>query len=291
GQPARRPSVLLLRLLPSLLLLLRADHGEGKSEEMATSDNDNSYARVRAVVMTEQRPCLQSPSSGRKWLCTLLYPWTESQGQIGHSFISPLDRRQEFGLTFQSPAEDTSRSLVKDHLFQKETIVTSEPYRSSDIRPLPFEDLNARRVYLQSQGSQIPFSQQGLDIQSQSVEYVQPQLSKEWGRRNSHNRVPLMSIRHVSFQAEDKIERFNHEDNSRGNARMLQILLKDAYSEGDSSDPCSCDTRDDKFSLRWLALVVLSFTVPWMCCYDALRMCHRCGEACGCCGGKQKAAG
>ncbi|KAK7802474.1 LOW QUALITY PROTEIN: hypothetical protein U0070_011344 [Myodes glareolus] len=101
--------------------------------------------------------------------------------------------------------EDTSRSLVKDHLFQKETIVTSEPYRNSDIRPLPFEDLNARRVYWQSQGSQIPFSQQGLDIQSRSVKYVQPQLSKECGSRNSHNRVPLMSIRHVSFQAEDKI--------------------------------------------------------------------------------------
>ncbi|KAK7802475.1 hypothetical protein U0070_011345, partial [Myodes glareolus] len=80
---------------------------------------------------------------------------------------------------------------------------------SSDIRPLPFEDLNARRVYLQSQGSQIPFSQQGLDIQSQSVEYVQPQLSKEWGRRNSHNKVPLMSIRHVSFQDEEEIIRIN----------------------------------------------------------------------------------
>ncbi|KAK7802471.1 hypothetical protein U0070_011341 [Myodes glareolus] len=99
-------------------------------------------------------------------------------------------------------------------------------------------------------------------------------------------------------------ERFNHEENSRGNARMLQILLKDACIKlvacsvqragcihGDSSDPCSCDTRDDKFYLRWLALVALSFTVPWMCSYDALRMRHRCGEACGCCGDKQKAAG
>lgn len=44
---------------------------------------------------------------------------------------------------------------MKDHLFQQETVVTSEPYRSSDIRPLPFEDLNARRVYLQSPGNQV----------------------------------------------------------------------------------------------------------------------------------------
>ncbi|KAL6082960.1 hypothetical protein STEG23_009614, partial [Scotinomys teguina] len=86
----------------------------------------------------------------------------------------------------QTTEEDASRSLVKDHLFQQETVVTSEPYRSSDIRPLPFEDLNARRVYLQ--GSQMPFSQQGLDIQSRSMEYVQRQISKECGSLKSQNR-------------------------------------------------------------------------------------------------------
>jgi hypothetical protein len=70
---------------------------------------------------------------------------------------------------------------------------------------------------------------------------------------------------------------------------MLYHCVSD--SEGDFSDPCSCDTSDDKFCLRWLALVALSFIVPCMCCYVLLTVCHRCGEACGCCGGKHKAAG
>lgn len=105
-------------------------------------------------------------------------------------------------------------------------------------------------------------------------------------------------------------ERFNHEENGRGKCQdapdpikrciyqvscmlcaesMLYHCMSD--SEGDFSDPCSCDTSDDKFCLRWLALVALSFIVPCMCCYVPLRMCHRCGEVCGCCGGKHKAAG
>ncbi|KAF1451729.1 Sprouty-related, EVH1 domain-containing protein 1, partial [Spheniscus demersus] len=105
-------------------------------------------------------------------------------------------------------------------------------------------------------------------------------------------------------------ERFNHEDNGRGKCQdapdpikrciyqvscmlcaesMLYHCMSD--SEGDFSDPCSCDTSDDKFCLRWLALVALSFIAPCMCCYLPLRACHHCGEVCGCCGGKHKAAG
>lgn len=105
-------------------------------------------------------------------------------------------------------------------------------------------------------------------------------------------------------------ERFNHEENGRGKCQdapdpmkrciyqvscmlcaesMLYHCMSD--SEGDFSDPCSCDTNDDKFCLRWLALVALSFIAPCMCCYLPLRACHHCGEVCGCCGGKHKAAG
>lgn len=248
------------------------------------------------------------------------------------------------------------------------------------------------------------FSHPGLDIQDRSLEYGQRQMPKESGGLKSQNKVPLKSIRHVSFQDEDEIvrinprdilirryadyrhpdmwkndlerddtdssvqfskpdskksdylyscgdetklsslkdsvvfktqpsslkfkkskrrkedgersrcvycqERFNHEENGRGKCQdapdpikrciyqvscmlcaesMLYHCMSD--SEGDFSDPCSCDTSDDKFCLRWLALVALSFIVPCMCCYVPLRMCHRCGEACGCCGGKHKAAG
>nr|XP_048709917.1 sprouty-related, EVH1 domain-containing protein 1 isoform X2 [Caretta caretta] len=105
-------------------------------------------------------------------------------------------------------------------------------------------------------------------------------------------------------------ERFNHEENGRGKCQdapdpikrciyqvscmlcaesMLYHCMSD--SEGDFSDPCSCDTSDDKFCLRWLALIALSFIAPCMCCYLPLRACHHCGEVCGCCGGKHKAAG
>ncbi|XP_078262512.1 sprouty-related, EVH1 domain-containing protein 1 isoform X2 [Rhinoraja longicauda] len=103
---------------------------------------------------------------------------------------------------------------------------------------------------------------------------------------------------------------FNHEENRRGQCQdtpdpikkciyqvscmlcaesMLYHCMSD--SEGDFSDPCSCDTGDDKFCLRWLALIALSVIAPCMCCYLPLRACHHCGEICGCCGGKHKAAG
>ncbi|KAL2790337.1 sprouty-related, EVH1 domain-containing protein 1 [Daubentonia madagascariensis] len=443
------------------------------SEETATSDNDNSYARVRAVVMTRDDSSggwLPLGGSGLSSVTVFKVPHQEENGcadffirgerlrdkmvvlecmlkkDLIYNKVTPTFHHwkiddKKFGLTFQSPAdarafdrgirraiedisqgcpeskneaegtddlqateEDTSSSLVKDHLFQQETVVTSEPYRSSNVRPSPFEDLNARRVYMQSQANQITFSQPGLDIQSRSMEYVQRQISKECGSLKSQNRVPLKSMRHVSFQDEDEIvrinprdilirryadyrhpdmwkndlerddtdssihfpkpdskksdylyscgdetklsslkdsvvfktqpsslkfkkskrrkedgersrcvycqERFNHEENGRGKCQdapdpikrciyqvscmlcaesMLYHCMSD--SEGDFSDPCSCDTSDDKFCLRWLALVALSFIVPCMCCYVPLRMCHRCGEACGCCGGKHKAAG
>lgn len=60
-------------------------------------------------------------------------------------------------------------------------------------------------------------------------------------------------------------------------------------SEGDYSDPCSCDLGHPHFCARWLALVALSLAVPCMCCYLPLRACHWCGGHCGCCGGRHKA--
>ncbi|XP_016355157.1 sprouty-related, EVH1 domain-containing protein 1 [Sinocyclocheilus anshuiensis] len=105
-------------------------------------------------------------------------------------------------------------------------------------------------------------------------------------------------------------EMFNHEDNRRGQCpdapdpikqciykvscmlcaeSMLYHCMSD--SEGDFSDPCSCDVSEEQFCVRWLALLGLSLLAPCMCCYPLLRACHRCGEACHCCGGKHKAAG
>ncbi|XP_031418012.1 sprouty-related, EVH1 domain-containing protein 2 [Clupea harengus] len=61
--------------------------------------------------------------------------------------------------------------------------------------------------------------------------------------------------------------------------------------EGDYSDPCSCDATEERFWLRWAALLGLSLLAPCMCCYGPLRACHRCGVAIHCCGGKHKAVG
>lgn len=44
------------------------------------------------------------------------------------------------------------------------------------------------------------------------MKYVQRQLSKECGSLKSQNRVPLKSIRHVSFQGKDEIVRINPRD-------------------------------------------------------------------------------
>ncbi|XP_035634861.1 sprouty-related, EVH1 domain-containing protein 2 isoform X2 [Oncorhynchus keta] len=103
---------------------------------------------------------------------------------------------------------------------------------------------------------------------------------------------------------------FNHEENRRGRCQeapdpiqtcihrvsfmwCADSLLYHCMSdpEGDYSDPCSCDTSDERFCLRWLALVGLSLLAPCMCCYAPLRTCYRCGVACHCCGGKHKAVG
>ncbi|XP_052001672.1 sprouty-related, EVH1 domain-containing protein 1 [Xyrauchen texanus] len=105
-------------------------------------------------------------------------------------------------------------------------------------------------------------------------------------------------------------EMFNREDNCRGRCQdapdpirqciyklscmqcaesMLYHCMSD--SEGDYSDPCSCDTSEEQFCVRWLALLGLSLIAPCMCCYPPLHACHTCGEACHCCGGKHKATG
>ncbi|KAF3847413.1 hypothetical protein F7725_020441 [Dissostichus mawsoni] len=65
-------------------------------------------------------------------------------------------------------------------------------------------------------------------------------------------------------------------------------------SEGEFWEPCSCEDSlgghpHPLCCARWLALVALSLFVPCMCCYLPLHACLRCGERCGCCGGKHKA--
>ncbi|KAJ8275658.1 hypothetical protein COCON_G00074100 [Conger conger] len=65
--------------------------------------------------------------------------------------------------------------------------------------------------------------------------------------------------------------------------------------EGEFWEPCSCEDPQGGHlgplcCARWAALLALSLFVPCMCCYLPLCACLHCGERCGCCGGRHKAA-
>ncbi|XP_041641473.1 sprouty-related, EVH1 domain-containing protein 2 [Cheilinus undulatus] len=135
-----------------------------------------------------------------------------------------------------------------------------------------------------------------------AVVTVQPRALQPKGKRRKEDGERLRCV-----YCQDM---FNHEDNGRGRCQeapdpiqtcirrvsfmwCADSLLYHCMSdpEGDYSDPCSCDTSDERFCLRWTALVGLSLLAPCMCCYAPLRACYRCGVACHCCGGKHKAVG
>uniref|UniRef100_A0A8D0HUV3 Sprouty related EVH1 domain containing 1 n=1 Tax=Sphenodon punctatus TaxID=8508 RepID=A0A8D0HUV3_SPHPU len=404
----------------------------------------NSYARVRAVVMTrddstggwlplgggglscvtvfkviphEENGCADFLVHGERLRDKTVVLECTLKKDLIYNKVTPTFHHwkiddKKFGLTFQSPAdarafdrgirravedisqeclashsdaevtedgflttqENTSGSLTKDHLFQHETVVTSEPYKSLSRRPSTFEDLNSRRPYFHSQPGQVPLLKSNRHVSFQDEEeivrinprdilinryadYRHPDMWKNDLERDDTDPniqcpkteskksdylypcgdgTKLNSLKDskssVVFKTQPSSfklknskrrkedgersrciycqERFNHEENGRGKCQdapdpikrciyqiscmlcaesMLYHCMSD--SEGDFSDPCSCDTSDDKFCLRWLALVALSFIAPCMCCYPPLRECHHCGEVCGCCGGKHKAAG
>ena len=69
---------------------------------------------------------------------------------------------------------------------------------------------------------------------------------------------------------------------------MLYHCMADA--DGDYGHPCVCDPGDDSNCKKWTALTLLSLLVPCLWCDWPLTACHRCGAACGCCGGRHKAA-
>ncbi|XP_071449748.1 sprouty-related, EVH1 domain-containing protein 2 isoform X2 [Hetaerina americana] len=88
---------------------------------------------------------------------------------------------------------------------------------------------------------------------------------------------------------------------------MLYHCMADA--EGDfARHPCDCGSGggggegpggggdvggpggDGSCGRRWLGLALLSLLVPCLWCYPPLKACHRCGVACGLCGGRHEAS-
>ncbi|KAM4690375.1 sprouty-related, EVH1 domain-containing protein 1 [Rhinophrynus dorsalis] len=398
---------------------------------------DDSYARVRAVVMTRDDSSggwLQLGGGGLSWVTVYkTLPADESgssdfvvQGErikdkavvlecvlkreLVYNKVTPTFHHwkigdKKFGLTFQSPAdarafdrgirraiedlsqgypasspgdsevsedgpqvnrEDHYSTQNNDTLFRNNSIPTEELYRSSVIRPSPFENLNPRKAYIHNQVPLKPLRHVSFqdedevvrinprdiirryadyrhpDIWRNDIEREELEISVPFTKTDSKKcnyiyspangrdslkeqkaseifkTQPTSCIKKPKRRKEDGErsqcvycqERFNHEENGRGKCQdapdpirrciyqvscmlcaesMLYHCMSD--SEGDYSDPCSCDTSDDNLCLRWLALITLSFIAPCMCCYLPLRACHHCGEVCGCCGGKHKAAG
>ncbi|XP_018409704.1 PREDICTED: sprouty-related, EVH1 domain-containing protein 1 [Nanorana parkeri] len=396
---------------------------------------DDSYARVRAVVMTrDDSSGGWLPLAGGGLSCVTVYKTLHPEDNGSTDFLVHGERLRDktvvlecvlkkelvynkvtptfhhwrigdkkFGLTFQSPAdarafdrgirraledltqgfptshgetevpEDGPQMNKEDHcsiqnndsFFRHDSIPTDELYRSSAIRPSPFENLNTRRAYVPSQVPLKPLRHVSFqdedeivrinprdiiirryadyrhpDIWRNDAEREEPDISAPFNKADSKKSnylystangrdslkeqkpsgvfktQPMSSLKKRRKEDGERSrciycqERFNHEENGRGKCQdapdpirrciyqvscmlcaesMLYHCMSD--SEGDFSDPCSCDTSDENLCLRWLALVTLSFIAPCMCCYLPLRACHHCGEVCGCCGGKHKAAG
>ncbi|KAG8230638.1 hypothetical protein J437_LFUL006835 [Ladona fulva] len=79
---------------------------------------------------------------------------------------------------------------------------------------------------------------------------------------------------------------------------MLYHCMADAEGEF-ARHPCECGSGEgpgggaaggDGCGRRWLGLALLSLLVPCLWCYPPLRACHKCGVACGLCGGRHQAS-
>ncbi|KAK2162653.1 hypothetical protein LSH36_94g01031, partial [Paralvinella palmiformis] len=150
-------------------------------------------------------------------------------------------------------------------------------------------------------------------LKKHQLDVLQPPLPTKSKRKKRHwLRKDKRQSRHLLSQRSRCVychEMFVHEENQRGACEdapdrvalciervsciccargMLYHCMAD--SDGDYGHPCVCDTSDDSNCKKWTALAVLSLFVPCLWCYWPLSTCHRCGVACGCCGGRHKAA-
>ncbi|RXM29010.1 Sprouty-related, EVH1 domain-containing protein 2 [Acipenser ruthenus] len=227
-----------------------------------------------------------------------------------HYLLDQSVPKLQLHVSFQDDEED----IVRINPRERTWLTGYEDYRHAAVREkcIETEEMDSYVHFTKSEASKhdynypyIPNSDSGLskDLKrSSSVVNTQPLSLKSKSRRRKED-----GERSRCKYCRDM---FNHEENGHGQCQdapdpirtcihrvscmgCADSLLYHCMSdpEGDYSDPCSCDTSDDRFCLRWLALVALSFLAPCMCCYLPLRACYNCGVACRCCGGKHKALG
>uniref|UniRef100_A0A8C1UH86 Sprouty related EVH1 domain containing 1 n=1 Tax=Cyprinus carpio TaxID=7962 RepID=A0A8C1UH86_CYPCA len=267
--------------------------------KQGTRRDSRSHTQSHAHVETHTHTHTQSHALSHKHWQTQRLTHTDTHTQSHSHIHSHTHKHAESHMHIQSRTRRDShadRWHVSFHMDDEE-IIRINPRK--DVLIQGYEDYRQPVLWKQDPEREEPdasaaFSK--LDAKD-SVKTKQP-LGRR--RREDGERSRCIYCR----------EMFNHEDNRRGQCQdapdpikqciykvscmlcaesMLYHCMSD--SEGDFSDPCSCDASEEQFCVRWLALLGLSLLAPCMCCYPLLRACHRCGEACRCCGGKHKAAG
>ncbi|XP_039916629.1 LOW QUALITY PROTEIN: sprouty-related, EVH1 domain-containing protein 2-like [Hirundo rustica] len=228
-------------------------------------------------------------------------PFKPSKEQIEQSSVGPRSYRH---VNFP----DDDEEIVRINPREKIWMTGYKDYRHAPARGKIFDpdDMDSYVRFAKSEASK--------------HEYTYPYVDNSDFDLGEDTKVAVIKTQPVKFKARRKEDderlrwvycrdMFNHEENKRGQCQdapdrvktwihrvscmwcadtMLCHCMSDP--EGDYTDPCSCDTSDEMFCLRWMALIALSFIAPCMCCYLPLWACYRCGVMCRCCGGKHKAA-
>uniref|UniRef100_A0A8C6XX53 Sprouty-related, EVH1 domain-containing protein 2 n=2 Tax=Naja naja TaxID=35670 RepID=A0A8C6XX53_NAJNA len=226
------------------------------------------------------------------------------------SLFSPEHYHLEQKFYWDGVFPDDDEEIVRINPREKNWVTGYEDYRHTPVRGkyIDPDDGDSYVRFAKTEASKHDYNypyvsnadfDRGDDIKDAVIK-TQPARCKQRRRKEVGERSRCVYCRDI----------FNHEENRRGQCQdapdrvqscirrvscmwcadsMLYHCMSDP--EGDYTDPCSCDTSDEKFCLRWLALIALSFLAPCMCCYLPLRACYHCGVMCRCCGGKHKAAG
>ncbi|XP_069464260.1 sprouty-related, EVH1 domain-containing protein 2 isoform X2 [Ambystoma mexicanum] len=275
------------------------DVGDDDVFTSATDSSSNSSSK-RELPMH----IISSPASDIDRFCALGH--IHDQYLSDHYHLNQSLPRSPRHVSFPDDDEEIVRINPRDKCWMK----GYEDYRHAPIHQkyIDTEGMDSYVRFAKSEASKPEYNYQYIDSSNfgrcadglkGSVINAQPARSKT-GRGKDGERSRCIYCRDM----------FIHEENSRGKCQdapdpirkcirrvscmwcadsMLYHCMSDP--EGDYTDPCSCDTSDEKFCLRWMALFALSFIAPCMCCYLPLRACYHCGIMCKCCGGKHKAAG
>ncbi|XP_078505532.1 sprouty-related, EVH1 domain-containing protein 2 isoform X1 [Lissotriton helveticus] len=275
------------------------DLGDDDVFTSATDSSSNSSSKREPPMQI-----ISSPASDIDRYCALGH--IHDQYISDHYHLNQSLPRSPRHVSFPDDDEEIVRINPRDKCWMK----GYEDYRHAPIHPkyIGTEDMDSYVRFAKSEASKHDYNYpyiESLDLNrgdnsKGSVINAQPAIYKKRHPKEYGERSRCVYCRDM----------FNHEENARGKCQdapdpikkcirrvscmwcadsMLYHCMSDP--EGDYTDPCSCDTSDEKFCLRWMALIALSFIAPCMCCYLPLRGCYHCGIMCRCCGGKHKAAG